>query len=253
MQALAVVCQLFLVPGAFSPGTDGAARFVTSTEYFAEYRAYFEKKGCAVKMGEFPPDATIEERSLVVRDQIERLVKEKGAPVWVLAHSQGALDIRFALKTLGLKGVSAVATIGSPHRGTPLADWVVEHRERGSWLYWALRYLGSYDLRELRFAAELKESFLAKHADKFEQVPGVRYGAARAVCRTDCTRVIRLLQRWAGIPDGDGLVPASSQSFGDDLGEYDLDHLSEIGVDVSKRSERARLMNRLWEFFSRRP
>jgi hypothetical protein len=65
--------------------------------------------------------------------------------------------------------------------------------------------------------------------------------------------VIRLLQRWAGIPDGDGLVPASSQSFGDDLGEYDLDHLSEIGVDVSKRSERARLMNRLWEFFSRRP
>lgn len=246
----AATCRVFLVPGAFGPGSGGAAYFVTGEQYFAEYREFFLKKGCAVKVGVFPPDGTIEERALVFRDQLEKFSREQGSPVWVVAHSQGALDVRFALKTLKVSGVTAVATIGAPHQGTPLSDWVIDQRNRGSVLYWAMRVLADYDLRELRFAPELSSGFLEKHRGRFLAVPGVRYGSARAVCKTGCSRLVGWVGRWVGVGEGDGLIPGESQKWGEDLGEFDLDHLSEIAVDPEKRAERLRLLERIQAFFS---
>jgi hypothetical protein len=247
-------CRVYLAPGAFAPGVArGAALFVSEKEYFAEYRAYFEGRGCLVRLGELPPDGTIEERALVFRDQIERFVAEAGPGVWLVAHSQAGLDLRFALKTLRLRGVDAVAFIGTPHRGTPLADWVVGHRQRESWLYWVLRWFAFYDLRELRFAGELSADFLTLHASRFEAVEGVRYASARALCLSGCSWAIRVLRSVAGVPPGDGLVPVESQGFGEELGTYDLDHLSEIAVDARKRPERAKLLERIWRFFEASP
>ncbi len=247
--ASAAECRVFLVPGAFGPGTGGASYFVSSDQYFAEYRAFFLAKGCAVKIGVFPPDGTVEERALVFRDQLEKFSRDEGHPVWVVAHSQGALDVRFALKTLGVQGVSAVATIGAPHLGTPLADWVIAERDRGSVLYWALRWVADYDLRALRFAGEFSSTFLEKHREHFLAVPGVRYGSGRALCKTGCSKLIGFLGRWTSVGAGDGLIPAESQKWGEDLGEYDLDHLSEIAVDSAKRGERARFLEASWRFF----
>lgn len=250
--AVALVCSVFLVPGAFGPGAGGASHFVSSDQYFAEYRDFFAEKGCAVKIGVFPPDATIEERALVFRDQLERFVKENGnRPAWVVAHSQGALDVRFALKSLKVKEVARVASIGAPHTGTPLANWVVKSRDSGTALYWALRLLAGYDLRALRFAPELTFEFLEKHGSHFEAVPGVRYGSAVGNCKTSCSKPVGLLSWWVGLPSGDGIVPATSQVFGENLGEFDLDHLSEIATDEAKRPERRRLLVKLWDFFSR--
>lgn len=227
-------CRIFLVPGAFGgSGAGGANYFINAEEYFRDYREFFKAHGCEVKQGEFPPDATIEERALVLRDQVNRF--RKGDPVVLIAHSQGGLDARFAIKTLGVRGISTLVTIGTPHEGTEVADWVLRERKKGGILYWALRGIGGYDLRMLRFSGELTKSFLVAHASRFAAVPEVRYGAARAHCRTSCYRLLTLVAWLADLPAGDGMVGSESQRFGEDLGEYDLDHLSTVGVDSDKK------------------
>lgn len=239
------LCKIALVPGAFGTGTSGL--FLNPDDYFKEYDAYFRAKGCQVEKIAFPQDAKIEVRAMVLRDQIER----SGQGWTILAHSQGGLDARFALKTLKMKGVSALVTLGTPHSGTPLASWAAGQRDSSGFTYWLLKLLGGYDLRGVSFLGEMTPDFLTKHAEKFEAVPGVRYASARGVCRTGCARPIRLLAWWTALPPGDGIVPGESQRFGEDLGELDLDHISEAGADAPKRLERHRFLDAVWSWLGK--
>ncbi len=241
-------CRVMLVPGAFGQDGAGANLFLAPADYFAEYCAFLTGHGCQVEQASFPADATIEERGLLLKDQLARRSQRDPAPWVLLTHSQGGLDARFALRALGMKGVRGVFGIGVPNRGTPAASWVVRQRDRHSAVYWLLRWVAGYDLEALRFAGELTPEFLERHASHFADVPGVRMASARAVCRTRCHAGLRFVARWLDVGEGDGLVPAQSQAWGEDLGEYDLDHLSEVGVDEEKRAERQRLLSRLWDW-----
>jgi hypothetical protein len=236
-------CRIVLAPGAFAAKSVAAKWFLSPEDYFADYRRAFEAAGCEVRTIEFPPDATIEVRGMVLRDQVERWVKESGS-VSIVAHSQAGMDARYALKSLELRGVRVLVTIGTPHEGTPLADWVVENRERRSLLYWIMRLVG-YDLRALSFAGEFRPEFLTEKKKYFEQIEGVRYASAVANCRRRCHLGLRLVEWWTGVGDGDGLVPDWSQRFGEDLGEFDLDHISSVDRDPEKATERRRLLDRI--------
>ncbi len=242
-------CRILLAPGAFAGNSTGSRLFLSSDDYFREYRAYFEGRGCEVRQAEFPPDATIEVRGLVLRDQAERYAKKAGGKLVLIAHSQAGLDSRFALRRLGLSAwVSGLVTVASPHRGTPAANWVVEHRESGSLIYRLLKWLADYDMKALAFAGELTPEFLAKHAAHFEKVPDARYAFARGACRTGCHATLRFSAWWFGLGESDGLSPLESQSLdgADDLGTFDLDHISQVGADPAKREERARLLEAIW-------
>ncbi len=239
-------CRIYLVPGAFGArGSGGGAKlFLRPEDYFKEYRDFFNQKGCETRQVEFPADATIEERGQVLRDQVKAW---RGvSPLYLIGHSQGALDARYALQQLKLQGVAGLVSIGAPHRGTPAAEWVVVQRDSRSVLYWTLRGLGGYDLDALRFAGELTPLFLGSHPAQFGAVAGVRYASAQGECRQGCHWVLRFAASWLGVGTGDGIVPSSSQHFGDELGSFNLDHISEVGVDPEKRIERSRFLSAVW-------
>jgi triacylglycerol esterase/lipase EstA (alpha/beta hydrolase family) len=246
-----LACAILLVPGAFGNGT--SSRFLNADDYFAEYASFFRARGCRVEKAALPQDATIEVSALVLRDQLTRFARP-GEKTALVAHSQGALDARYALKSLGVSGVSALISIGAPQSGTAVAEWAVREREREGFWYWALRIFGRYDLKGVSFAAEMTPAFLRKQADRFGAVSGVRYASAQGVCRSGCSWALRGLD-WitgagVGPGHGDGLVSGEGQLWGDNLGEYDLDHLSEVGVDVLHRVERGRFLNRVWSYLN---
>lgn len=244
--AVAVLCKIALVPGAF--GNDTSSLFLNQADYFKEYKAFFEAKGCLLENIDYPQDATIEMRALVLRDQLERRARSDGYGWTLVAHSQGGLDARFALKSLKMQGAKALVTIGTPHTGTPLADWGLNQKNSRGLSYWFLKIMGGYDLAGLPFLAEMTPEFLEKHKAKFAPVPGVRYAAARGVCRTDCARSVRVLSWWTQMPPGDGIVPGNNQAYGENLGEYDLDHISEVATDPEKAGERMRLLQMIWNW-----
>ncbi|MGK5083753.1 hypothetical protein WDW37_10660 [Bdellovibrionota bacterium FG-1] len=248
--AAVLPCRIFFVPGAFGEGT--SSLFLAKSAYFSEYRSFFEAKGCAVKTASFPPDASIEERALVLKDQLGRFLQTGAGKAVLIAHSQGALDARFALRTLGVVQVEALISVGAPHLGTPVAEWAVDHRDRGSFLYWFFRVFAGYDLRALSFVDEMTPRFLKKFHSRFEKQAGVRYASAQGVCQTHCHWALVALSSWInkgiGQGHGDGIVSKESQLFGDDLGQYDLDHISEVGNDSLSRNERTRLLEQIWKY-----
>ena len=246
-------CKILLVPGAF--GSQGSGRFLKPVDYFAEYEEFFKSQGCEVARVQFMENARVELRGIMLRDQANQfLAKYPGEKAVIIAHSEGGIDARFAVKTLGLKNISAIVTIGTPHRGTTLADWVIHQSSKKTVLYWLVRVFGNYDLSQLPFVGEMTASFMERQKDKFDVVPEVKYAAAQGVCLTHCYWALRLLDfvsgthLQGGIDTGDGIIPAASQKFGEDLGSYDLDHLTEVNIDPTKASERKRLLDRIWAF-----
>lgn len=246
-------CRVFLVPGAFAPH-GLVARFLFAPEdYFAQATKYFRAKKCQVKIAFLPTDGSIEERALVIRDQIDSWVPV-GQKTIILAHSQGGLDARFALKTVSgsLKSkVSGLATLGVPHFGTPLSNAVVWQNKNHGWVAWFFRVILGYDFTLLRFAPEMSPEFLSEKKEYFRAVNEVAYASGVARCKTKCFYGFSVLSYWVNVGPGDGVIPSESQKFGYDLGEFDLDHISEIDLSPSKASERERFLNSVWSWIKK--
>jgi len=92
----------------------------TRHAYFRGVGPRLEKEGWRVVQARVPPLGPIEARARELAACIRAVEARK---VHVLAHSMGGLDARYAIARLGLAGkVASLVTVGTPHRGTPVAD-----------------------------------------------------------------------------------------------------------------------------------
>jgi len=215
-------------------------------DYFRGVPRRLQALGHAVHVARVSPIASIELRAAQLARQVERL----DARVNIIAHSMGGLDARVAIARHGLgERVASLTTIGTPHHGTPLADlaWTF-----GEWraLRRALARLGInvdglYDVSTLRM-----RDFNSMILDS----PEVLYSSVVGAVNLSTVGVHalllpghRYLLRKAG--PNDGIVPATSQLWGEPLDEVDADHWAQIGwsqrFDV--RAFYARLVDRLVE------
>jgi triacylglycerol esterase/lipase EstA (alpha/beta hydrolase family) len=68
----------------------------------------------------------VPQRAAILKKQLEELAWQ--GKVNIIAHSLGGLDSRYAIGKLGLGDrVASLTTVGTPHRGTYVADWAVEY------------------------------------------------------------------------------------------------------------------------------
>jgi triacylglycerol lipase len=148
-------------------------------------------------------------RAQQLATQIEQLGCER---VNIVAHSMGGLDARYAIACLGMAPrIASLTTIGTPHRGTPLAN-----------------------LGALAAIRDLTPRRMAAFNLAVDDAPGVAYGCILTTARGGMSGVSTLLvpgylflRRQAG--DNDGVVPASSQLWGTVWGEIDADHFGAVG------------------------
>jgi len=216
---------LVLVHGVL--GFDSVSIAGTTHDYFRGIAEALSTSGVEVHALRLPPTAAIAARA----EQLAAAVRALAAPrVNIIAHSMGGLDSRFAITKLGLDDkVAALITIGTPHHGTPLADLGTEVLGERLGLRKMIEALAVdieafYDLTTTRMAA-----FNAQVRNSRR----VYYGSYVGVCpnRTRINPILLpshfLLTRSAG--DNDGIVPASSQAWGEVLGRVVADHWAQIG------------------------
>ena len=97
-------------------------------DYFHRINRVLGEDGYRVVCTHVAPIGSVAARAQQLADQLDHL---NGAPVYLLAHSLGGLDARHMLTRLGRgRNVKALVTIGTPHRGTSFADWVVKRLGR---------------------------------------------------------------------------------------------------------------------------
>ena len=219
-----------LVHGLFGFDRIGVpgARF----DYFRGIARHLEGLGCQAHAVRLPASASVPDRA---RELVAAIDALPHARIDLIAHSLGGLDARYALTHLGLaQRVRSLVTVGTPHRGTPLADLAVKGP-----LDWARRIIGALGV-PLEALEWLGTDALAAFNAQVVDVPGVRYACVvGGMHRADSVVPLALipahayLRRIAG--PNDGLVPIASQYWGETLAEIEADHFAQIGWRVAVR------------------
>jgi triacylglycerol lipase len=194
--------------------------------YFRGVPARLERSGVDVRLARVAKVGSIETRGEDLADQIRAAGAER---VNVVAHSMGGLDARYAISRLGLaERVASLTTVGTPHHGTPIADLGAG---LGKWfgLGRALEAMG-VPLEALR---DLSVEAMAAFNRRVPDAPGVAYGSVVGVVRKKRHTNPLLLPGYLYLADrvgeNDGMVPASSQEWGEVLFRIEADHWAQIG------------------------
>lgn len=198
--------------------------------YFRGIVRHLESLGCHAHAVRLPRMASVPERAKMLVEKINALPHDK---VDIIAHSLGGLDARYALAKLGLGSkVRALVTIGTPHRGTPLADLAT-----GGALGLARKAISKLGIG-VDALDWLSTSALEKFNAEITDVAGVRYACVVGGIREKGTPLAlaivpahAYLRRVAGA--NDGLVPISSQYWGETLAEIECDHFAQVGWRVA--------------------
>lgn len=200
--------------------------------YFRGIINHLERLGCHAYAVKLPAAGSVPDRARILVERIGALPHDR---VDIIAHSLGGLDARYALAHLGLASkVRALVTIGTPHRGTPLADLAT----RGP-LTLARKAIAAIGM-PMHGIDWLSTSALQRFNDHVPDVPSVRYACVVGGVRDPSTPISlaltpvhAYLRRIAGA--NDGIVPISSQYWGETLAEIEADHWEQIGWRINKR------------------
>jgi triacylglycerol lipase len=184
-----------------------------AAEFFPGVAARLGRLGVTVLAPRLSPAAGVAVRAA----ELAAAVRDLG-PVHLVGHSLGGLDARHAVTHLGVEAVS-VTTLGTPHRGSPVADWAVRLCRTGA-------------VRDLTTAA--CERFNHATPDR----PGVRYFSVAGLIgpgwlTTGWAVPNRLVERAEG--PNDGVVSAASAGWGEPLPPWPGDHLNLVNWPNRRR------------------
>lgn len=194
--------------------------------YFRGVPDRLAQSGHVVHAARVAKAAGVEVRARELARFVEQLPDAK---VNIVAHSMGGLDARYAIARLGLgKRVASLTTIGTPHRGTPLADLGTSVGAR-----LGLRALLQKAGLELDAFDDLTVARLSRFNAEVPDDPRVAYasvvGVARQKRRVNPLLLPSYLYLREREGENDGLVPARSQQWGEVVAQIDADHWAQIG------------------------
>ncbi len=203
-------------------GFDEIAIAGSRHDYFRGVRARLEKSGCIVRQAKVAKGGPVVSRAEELAGFVRTLDARR---VNVVAHSMGGLDARYAIARLGLNGrVASLTTVGTPHRGTPLADLGLRFGVR--------RALGSVGVR-LDALDDLTVRRMESFNAAVRNAPGVAYGSVVGMARRkremNPLLVPGYLYLKGSVGENDGMVPAASQEWGEVLHRIEADHWAQIG------------------------
>lgn len=224
-------------------------------DYFYEVKATLEREGHVVRTMRVSPVNSMEVRALQLAEQIDAVLAETGAgKVNIIAHSMGGIDARHMISVLGYGDrVASLVTIGTPHRGSPVADLarsVVDRKGRrmaaaldrlflgGSHHRARMTLMGDIDLQAALWSLSEKHlrgaEFLATHGDDprvvYESFAGhSSMSGLGAADRVHPLLVLPYTYLRGVAGDNDGLVSVESARHGLDRGTVPADHINMIG------------------------
>ena len=100
-----------------------------SVSYFREIPEFLERNKNRVIRTDVPPTRSVISRGHALKESILKNLGDE--PFHLIAHSMGGLDARYMITHLGMdKQAITLTTIGTPHRGTVIADRLVDRGER---------------------------------------------------------------------------------------------------------------------------
>ncbi len=216
----------------------------TLANYFGQIPELLTRAGNRVFQPQLSLTGGVQDRAEQLRAFLDR--HAPGEPVHLVAHSMGGLDSRYMISQLdSASRVLSLTTIGTPHRGSPFADWGVSKLERFvkpilDWL--GIPHQAFYDLTTAKCRA---------FNDQVPDAASVRYfsvaGRHEGNWWSPEWQVPHQIVLLAEGPN-DGLVSVKSATYGESIDIWEGDHLSLINWPGMSDSVRGRLIDRSAEY-----
>lgn len=195
---------------------------LTIANYFPGIVEALQAAGNRVFVPSLSPTAGVEERAQQLKDFLRRACPYD--KIHLIAHSLGGLDSRYMISRLGMADqVASLTTLGTPHRGTPFADWglsKVEWLVKPTLCLLDMPHQAFYDLTAAR-SREINE--------KAPDASGVRYHSVGAeydcrLARPEWLLPHSIVKAIEG--PNDGVVSLASARYGESFEVWPGDHFS---------------------------
>lgn len=182
----------------------------------------------------------------------KELIEQQGFKKFhILTHSMGGLVARMMSHDEDLSGrIESIVTVAAPHHGSLLANKMVHYDQIYPWFYQILRVM-VYDINmSVPIFSQVKTDVMAKFNRDFP-ISKIPFGSI--ICDIPLREQsfpLQIFHRFLiarvydkeSLPVHDGLIEKASQVWGQEIGEYNLDHLSQLGFHfyLSSRFRRVR-------------
>jgi triacylglycerol lipase len=232
-----------LVHGLFGFNRLGVGSWVLAN-YFHGIPDALLAAGNRILVPRVSPTDSVTVRANQLRRQIEQALP--GEAFHIVAHSMGGLDARYLISRLGFADrVLSLTTLGTPHRGSPFADWTVR----------CLMPLVRPVLHFLGVPSQAFRDLTVAHCRRFNEetpdAPKVRYFSVAGDFKSDwLTPEWRIPARLIEFREGpnDGIVSVASANWGEDCQVWDADHMNLVNWGHLVNSPRGRCPDRLGHY-----
>ncbi len=235
----------------------GGAESFGEVEYFYRVRETLEPDGYGIHCPSVTAFGSTELRAEEWEVHLDALAEAGvGRRFNLVGHSQGGLDARYLVGGLHRADlVASVVTVGTPHRGTPVADllygfiedetvdefWVDMGAEAFALFFGMAGEDNSLVEAMGSLSTEAMADFNARVPDDervyYASWAGSSCGVLDFSCQedhqgeiVDPLLAIPHFILWLLGEESDGMVPVMSARWGDHQGEIDADHADEVGL-----------------------
>ncbi len=221
---------------------------ISNFNYWGGMDDYLRSEGATVYAPAKSPETSNEVRAQELKEKVEYWMAANGfSRVHFLGHSQGPLDVRYAVTNLGLASkTSSITSLNGANHGTGLADGVSKYFPEGSALTGLVEsFVNLMYVVDNADAPALNYSLSSAGAKVFNQytpnVPGIRYysyGSTLKGTNLIQNPIASLFWKYTGDQSqalglgfaNDGFVPLESMYWGEWKGEPGVPWYSN-GVD----------------------
>jgi triacylglycerol lipase len=199
--------------------------------YFRNLEKHLRDLKYPLYFPQLPAVDTIAERARVLAENLARIQSYR---IYLIGHSMGGLDCRYLTHRLDPeRRVRCLVTAGTPHHGSPLADWVLERHGLIQWIgrSWLRRALEDLTPGACkRFNQEIPDR---------QDVHYLSYAGYRPVAEMPpwFRPWTRRLENDSG--ENDSQVPVQSAQWGEFKGTVRADHLELAGWSFALPDQQA--------------
>jgi len=200
--------------------------------YFNGVASHLRRGGHSVTAPQVNPIGSVVQRG----DQLgAAILRQAGEQLHIIAHSMGGLDARHAITHVtGVRDrIATLVTIGTPHKGSPVADAIVN---RTSPLF---AHIPAFIIEQLHHNVGALHDLTTGFGSHFDQttpdIPGVRYleiagDASRGGHELFLFQLAAIIGKLNG-EINDGVVTRSSalREGHEHLDDWPVDHAGEVG------------------------
>lgn len=192
--------------------------------YWGRTPDFLKKHGCEVYTAYQDAFNSHVDNAIKLKKRVNEILEKSGkAKINIIGHSKGGIEARYMVSRLGMEEkVASLTTLGSPHRGSGIADMIVGRTPIPKIVVARLvntygRLMGDQRPDSLRAAVQLTHAAMERFNEDVPDVPSVYYQSYASHVNKHYPSVLwRSLAAILYTTDGknDGLVSIPSAQWG---------------------------------------